>query len=155
MSIQTDLQTHDSSCWYNESLSCVLSATQCDFMVGADKDCSMCLDLPVIYTFNNSSQVFVAALLISLKTVLGNSLPATTAWSLSTLLKSANARVILSPFFLPREPINVCSDSVIFDFFLRSLQAERFSVVSPPTVARRNIGCNFWQIGTVMSKILF
>jgi len=115
----------------------------------------LCLDLPVIYTFNNSSQVFVAALLISLKTVLGNSLPATTAWSLSTLLKSANARVILSPFFLPREPINVCSDSVIFDFFLRSLQAERFSVVSPPTVARRNIGCNFWQIGTVMSKILF
>ena len=69
--------------------------------------------------------------------------PATTAWSLSTLLKSANARVILSPFFLPSEPINVCSDSVIFDFFLRSLHAIRFSVVSPPTVRCKQYGCIF------------
>jgi len=63
-------------------------------------------------------------------------LPATTAWSAcSTLVKRASARFILSAFFLPSEPISDCSESLIGDFFLRSFDVNRFSVVSlPPTI---------------------
>jgi len=70
------------------------------------------------------------------------SLPATTAWSLSMLVKSASARFILSPLFLPSELISVCSDSLISDFFLRSFDVKRFSVVSLPARSPVNQSIN-------------